>query len=80
MKTKERVPGMVFTSDSTDSMFGQIKACIGFTSFMLRGLFKINGEFKLLAIAHNLCKIFQLVRKIGMTIYCMSGLTNAFHS
>lgn len=46
-----------------EPVFGHIKAGMKFTSFMLRGLFKVNGEFKLVAIAHNLRKIAQFFRK-----------------
>ena len=38
--------------------FGHIKSIMGFTSFLLRGLEKVKGEFKLISIAHNLRKIW----------------------
>lgn len=41
-----------------EPVFGQIKSVIGFTSFLLRGLQKVKGEFNLVAIAHNLRKIW----------------------
>lgn len=40
-----------------EPVFGHIKSVIGFTDFHLRGTNKVNGEFKLVAIAHNLKKI-----------------------
>jgi transposase len=40
-----------------EPVFGQIKASMGFTGFLLRGLAKVNLEFTLVAIAHNLRKI-----------------------
>jgi transposase len=46
-----------------EPVFGQIKAAMGFTGFMLRGLKKVNSEFKLVAIAHNLRKISKYVHK-----------------
>jgi hypothetical protein len=46
-----------------EPVFGQIKAAMGFTGFMLRGLKKVNSEFKLVAIAHNLRKISKYVYK-----------------
>jgi len=44
-----------------EPVFGQIKAAMGFTGFHLRGLSKVNLEFMLISIAHNLRK---------MTRYC----------
>ena len=41
-----------------EPVFGQIKSVMGFTSFLLRGLEKVKGEFNLVAIAHNLRKIW----------------------
>jgi transposase len=38
--------------------FGHIKAIMGFTGFMLRGLDKVRAEFKLVSTAHNLRKIW----------------------
>ena len=40
-----------------EPVFGHIKSILGFTGFSLRGLAKVNAEFKLVAIAHNLKKI-----------------------
>lgn len=48
--------------------FGHIKAIMGFTSFMLRGLEKVKTEFKLVSIAHNLRKICQFLKETGRTI------------
>lgn len=39
-----------------EPVFGHIKACRGFRRFMLRSLAKVNIEFGLLAIAHNIKK------------------------
>ena len=41
-----------------EPVFGQIKSVMGFTSFLLRGLQKVKGEFNLVAIAHNLRKVW----------------------
>lgn len=51
-----------------EPVFGQIKAAMGFTGFMLRGLKKVNSEFKLVAIAHNLRKISKYVYKEGIDL------------
>ena len=47
--------------------FGHIKSIMGFTSFMLRGLEKVKGEFKLVSIAHNLRKIWLYLKASGNT-------------
>jgi hypothetical protein len=39
-----------------EPVFGHIKTCRGFQRFMLRSLAKVNIEFGLLAIAHNIKK------------------------
>ncbi|MBL7025767.1 MAG: transposase [Candidatus Marinimicrobia bacterium] len=46
-------------------MFGQIKANHQFRRFFLRGLDRVSIEFGLIAIAHNLMKIWQ---KISMNM------------
>ena len=55
-----------------EPVFGHIKAVIGFTGFHLRGLDKVNGEFTLVAIAHNLKKISKWVykKRIGLRQGC----------
>jgi transposase len=45
-----------------EPVFGQIKSVMGFTSFLLRGLQKVKGEFSLVAIAHNLRKIWLYLK------------------
>ena len=49
-----------------EPVFGHIKTIIGFTGFHLRGLKKVNAEFKLVAIAHNLKKITKYAYKKGI--------------
>jgi hypothetical protein len=48
-----------------EPVFGHIKAILGFSGFNLRGLKKVNAEFKLVAIAHNLKKISKYAYKRG---------------
>ena len=52
-----------------EPVFGHIKNVLGFTGFSLRGLQKVNAEFKIVAIAHNLKKIsrYAYKRGIGLT-------------
>lgn len=49
-----------------EPVFGHIKSILGFTGFNLRGLEKVNAEFKLVAIAHNLKKITKYAYKKGI--------------
>jgi len=42
-------------------VFGQIKANRQFRRFLLRGLDKVTIEFGLIAIAHNLMKLWQRI-------------------
>jgi transposase len=40
-----------------EPVFGQIKAALGFAGFLLRGLWKVRQEWRLVAAAHNLRKL-----------------------
>jgi transposase len=40
-----------------EPVFGQIKRVLGFTTFFLRGIRKVNGEWALVSTAHNLRKL-----------------------
>jgi len=42
-----------------EAVFGQIKANRQFRRFLLRGLDKVSVEFGLVAIAHNLMKLWM---------------------
>ena len=42
-----------------EPVFGQIKGARGFRRFALRGLAKINGEFRLVCLTHNLLKVWR---------------------
>jgi transposase len=42
-----------------EPVFGQIKGARGFRRFSLRGLEKINGEWRLVCLTHNLLKIWR---------------------
>jgi transposase len=42
-----------------EPVFGQIKSARGFRQFSLRGLEKINGEWRLVCLTHNLLKIWR---------------------
>jgi len=42
-----------------EPVFGQIKAVRGFRRFLLRGLAKIRGEWRLVCLTHNLLKLWR---------------------
>ena len=42
-----------------EPVFGQIKGARGFRRFALRGLEKINGEWCLVCLTHNLLKVWR---------------------
>jgi transposase len=42
-----------------EPVFGQVKGARGFRRFLLRGLEKINGEWRLVCLTHNLLKIWR---------------------
>ncbi len=42
-----------------EPVYGQVKGARGFRRFSLRGLGKINGEWRLVCLTHNLLKIWR---------------------
>lgn len=42
-----------------EPVYGQIKSCLGFGRFSLRGIAKVQGEWSLVAMCHNLLKVFR---------------------
>ena len=42
-----------------EPVFGQIKEARGFRRFLMRGLDKIRGEWRLVCLTHNLLKIWR---------------------
>jgi transposase len=42
-----------------EPVFAQMKHCRGLTGFLLRGLEKVQGEFSLWCIAHNVLKLYR---------------------
>jgi IS5 family transposase len=42
-----------------EPVFGQIKGARGFRRFSLRGLAKVNGEWNLVCLTHNLLKVWR---------------------
>jgi len=42
-----------------EPVFGQIKGVRGFRQFLMRGLEKMQGEWTLVCLSHNLLKLFR---------------------
>ncbi len=53
---------------TVEPVLGNLSQNLGFREFLLRGLYKVKGEFSLMCIAHNLLKIAKLVRGLGITL------------
>ena len=47
-----------------EPVFGQIKAARGIRAFLLRGLEKVQAEWKLICATHNLLKLFRAGRRL----------------
>jgi transposase len=48
-----------------EPVFGQIKEARGFRRFLLRGLAKIRGEWRLVCLTHNLLKVWRYGRVLS---------------
>jgi hypothetical protein len=44
-----------------EPVFGQVKDARGLRSFLLRGFAKVNAEWRLICLTHNLLKLFRAV-------------------
>jgi len=45
--------------ETVEPVLGQIKQARGFRQFLLRGLWKVRGEWRLICTGHNLLKLFR---------------------
>jgi transposase len=54
---------MMYTRRITvETVIGNLKSNMGYNRFRLKGLQKVNGEFKLMCIGHNLNKLYQYIQ------------------
>jgi len=62
-KLKTKVGREIYARRKTivEPVFGQIKQAQGFRQFLLRGLNKVQGEWALVCMAHNLLKVHRMV-------------------
>lgn len=51
-----------------EPVFGNMSHNLGFREFLLRGEDKVNGEFALMCIAHNIKKITKSIQQIGISL------------
>lgn len=59
LRTKEGRETYATRARTVEPVFGQMKSVLGFTGFMRRGVEACANEWKLMAAAHNLLKIFR---------------------
>jgi len=58
LRTKEGKECYGLRKELPEPVFGQIKQIRGFSQFLLRGVGKVSGEWKLICTGHNLLKLF----------------------
>jgi hypothetical protein len=58
LRTKQGRQRYGLRKELSEPVFGQIKQARGFRQFLLRGKEKVNGEWQLICIGHNLLKLF----------------------
>ena len=59
LRTKEGRACYAKRKQIVEPVFGQVKQGRGFRQFLLRGLKKVQGEWKLACLTHNLLKIWR---------------------
>jgi len=60
LQTKEGKKLYALRKQIPEPVFGIIKSVLGFRQFMLRGLDKVRGEWKLVTMAWNMKRMFAL--------------------
>jgi len=61
LKTTEAKERLNIRKTTVEPVFGNLKENLGFRRFSLRGLENVKSEFKLMAIAHNINKLFKIL-------------------
>ena len=59
LRTKQERETYAKRKGMIEPIFGQIKQVRGFRQFLLRGLEKMRGEWRLICLTHNLQKLFR---------------------
>lgn len=52
-----------------EPVFGQIKSCMNFTSFLMRGLEKVQAEWQMVCLSFNILKLFR--QKVNIKSLCL---------
>lgn len=68
LKTKEGKKTYSKRKESVEPVFGQIKEARGIRAFLLRGLEKVRGEWRLICLTHNILKLWGLFCPDGRSI------------
>ena len=60
-KLKTKVGQQIYSKrkETIEPVFGQIKEARGIRAFLLRGLEKVKGEWKLVCLTHNILKLWR---------------------
>ena len=64
LKTQEGKKLYALRKQTPEPVFGIIKSVLGFRQFLLRGLEKVRGEWKLVTMAWNMKRMFALAGAI----------------
>jgi len=61
-KLQTKVGAAIYSKRKTvvEPVFGQIKQARGFRQFLLRGLEKVQGEWSMICLTHNILKLYRL--------------------
>jgi len=63
LRTKKGQTCYALRKELPEPVFGQIKQARGFRQFLLRGLDKVSGEWRLICAGHNLLKLCKAYRQ-----------------
>lgn len=63
LRTKKGQTRYALRKELPEPVFGQIKQARGFRQFLLRGLDKVSGEWRLICAGHNLLKLCKAYRQ-----------------
>ena len=59
LQTKQGRERYSLRKEVVEPVFGQVKQVRGFRAFLLRGLEKVRGEWRLICLTHNLLKLYR---------------------
>lgn len=66
LETEEGKKTYLKRMTSCEPIFGHLKRNLKFIDFLLRGIEKVRGEFKLMCIGYNIMKIFKFKQQIQL--------------